>query len=428
MCSRSRRPPSSGGGNSWVSPTPLRSSSHSGWRRCSGRSASWSGSAPARDGAALRRDPAVQRRIPSILNAGDYLLRNLTFYFRPPRRRGIVRRDWWRSPSRVPGHFPLRAPWALRLMEKQRASSYSATLWGKLQGDLWRDGSAVSFLRPARRRHPSFPRRRVSLLDPVVLTELLTIFGTSRPRAEPRRSHREPGSASWGARRRAPLHLSIGFLLSPASSSARCSPPGVRPPTPPDPLPAGAPGSWRRRATVWRGCRRPGRGECPTDVVMPSDSGRPAGRTSQDRHDRARAGSDRSAATREAGSGPRGRSSSSAPAGCSDRAGRRDARAPELRRARGGRPRRRQLRRHQDRTVLTEIGPVEIEVPATHFDEVYGATVSRDTVSRITATVLEELTAWQNRPLDRGAVRRRHLPRGPRRSGHRPAPSTWSSE
>ena len=91
------------------------------------------------------------------------------------------------------------------------------------------------------------------------------------------------------------------------------------------------------------------------------------------------------------------------------------------------------------KTVLTEIGPVEIEVPrdrdssfepvivrkrqrrldgideivlsltarglttgevAAHFDEVYGAKVSKDTISRITDKVIEEMTEWQNRPLD----------------------------
>src|SRR4051794_12061304 len=91
------------------------------------------------------------------------------------------------------------------------------------------------------------------------------------------------------------------------------------------------------------------------------------------------------------------------------------------------------------KTVLTEIGPVEIEVPrdrdasfdpvivrkrqrrldgideivlsltarglttgevAAHFDEVYGAKVSRDTVSRITDKVLEEMTEWAQRPLN----------------------------
>jgi putative transposase len=92
------------------------------------------------------------------------------------------------------------------------------------------------------------------------------------------------------------------------------------------------------------------------------------------------------------------------------------------------------------KTVLTEIGPVDIEVPrdrdgtfaptivrkrqrrldgvdeivlsltarglttgeiAAHFAEVYGATVSRDTISRITDKVVEEMTEWRNRPLDR---------------------------
>ena len=115
------------------------------------------------------------------------------------------------------------------------------------------------------------------------------------------------------------------------------------------------------------------------------------------------------------------------------------------------------------KTVLTEIGPVEIEVPrdrdssfepvivkkrqrrlngideivlsltarglttgevAAHFAEVYGAKVSKDTISRITDKVLEEMAEWQNRPLDAGvsgAVRRRHPCEGPRRASQQPA-------
>jgi putative transposase len=96
------------------------------------------------------------------------------------------------------------------------------------------------------------------------------------------------------------------------------------------------------------------------------------------------------------------------------------------------------------KTVLTEIGPVEIEVPrdldasfqpkivkkrqrrltgvdqivlslsarglttgeiSAHFAEVYGASVSRETVSKITDSVLEEMTAWMNRPLDEVCIR-----------------------
>jgi transposase-like protein len=91
--------------------------------------------------------------------------------------------------------------------------------------------------------------------------------------------------------------------------------------------------------------------------------------------------------------------------------------------------------------VLTEIGPVEIEVPrdtestfepqivrkrqrrltgvdeivlsltarglttgeiAAHFQEVYGAKISKDTVSRIAEKVTGEMTEWLNRPLERG--------------------------
>jgi transposase-like protein len=95
---------------------------------------------------------------------------------------------------------------------------------------------------------------------------------------------------------------------------------------------------------------------------------------------------------------------------------------------------------YRAKTVLTEIGPVQIEVPrdrdgsfepaivrkrqrrlngiddivlsltarglttgevAAHFAEVYGAKVSKDTISRITDKVIEEMTEWRNRPLDR---------------------------
>jgi putative transposase len=93
----------------------------------------------------------------------------------------------------------------------------------------------------------------------------------------------------------------------------------------------------------------------------------------------------------------------------------------------------------RSKTVLTEIGPVEIEVPrdldasfqptivkkrqrrltgvdqivlslsarglttgeiSAHFAEVYGASVPRETVSKITDQVLEEMGAWMSRPLD----------------------------
>jgi putative transposase len=94
---------------------------------------------------------------------------------------------------------------------------------------------------------------------------------------------------------------------------------------------------------------------------------------------------------------------------------------------------------HRSKTVLTEVGPVQIDVPrdrdatfeprivgkrkrrlsgvdelvislsakglttgevAAHLGEVYGAEVSRQTISTITDKVVDGMTEWQNRPLD----------------------------
>jgi putative transposase len=91
------------------------------------------------------------------------------------------------------------------------------------------------------------------------------------------------------------------------------------------------------------------------------------------------------------------------------------------------------------KTVLTEIGPIELEVPrdragtfepiivpkrrrrlngvdalvcslsakglthgeiCAHLQEIYGAQVSKETITRITDRVLEGMSEWQNRPLD----------------------------
>jgi transposase-like protein len=38
---------------------------------------------------------------------------------------------------------------------------------------------------------------------------------------------------------------------------------------------------------------------------------------------------------------------------------------------------------------------------AAHIAEVFGARVSKETISRITEKVIGEMTEWQNRPLDR---------------------------
>ncbi len=59
---------------------------------------------------------------------------------------------------------------------------------------------------------------------------------------------------------------------------------------------------------------------------------------------------------------------------------------------------------------LTAKGLTTGEVRA-HLAETYGTDVSRETISKITDRVLEDLAEWANRPLDR--VSPRDLPRPP---------------
>lgn len=41
---------------------------------------------------------------------------------------------------------------------------------------------------------------------------------------------------------------------------------------------------------------------------------------------------------------------------------------------------------------------------SSHFAEIYDASVSKETISRITDKVLEEMSTWQNRQLDERPV------------------------
>jgi hypothetical protein len=118
---------------------------------------------------------SFERRDPYILNAGDLLLRTLAFYLVFSPAGEALSLDRWRRARERFWEFPLRAPWTLRLMQIQLSVIYFATLWGKLQGERWRDGTAVSYALRIDDIHrfatPGF------LTDSVVLSEILT-FGT----------------------------------------------------------------------------------------------------------------------------------------------------------------------------------------------------------------------------------------------------------
>jgi len=117
----------------------------------------------------------------------------------------------------------------------------------------------------------------------------------------------------------------------------------------------------------------------------------------------------------------------------------------------------------RSKTVLTDnVGPIEISVPrdrdgtfspvivakrqrrlgdvdtivlslaakglttgeiSAHFAEIYGASLSKDTISRITDMVVAEMAEWTSRPLEKGrrrGVHRRDLRQDPRRPGREP--------
>lgn len=115
-------------------------------------------------------------RNPLIGNSGDELIGNVALFLALApsgtslsldRLRSVGRDRFW--------EFPERAPWALRLVQIQLSVVYLSAVWDKVQGELWRNGTAVSYaLRIAdvgRVPTPGF------VTHSVVLSELMT-FGT----------------------------------------------------------------------------------------------------------------------------------------------------------------------------------------------------------------------------------------------------------
>ncbi|MFY9589071.1 MAG: HTTM domain-containing protein [Actinomycetota bacterium] len=118
---------------------------------------------------------SFQRRNPFIFNAGDVLVRNLAFYLMLAPSGVALSIDSLRHARDTFWEFPKRAPWALRLIQVQLSVVYVATVWAKVRGNDWNDGTAVSYaLRLddlARIRAPQW------LATSEVLSNLMT-FGT----------------------------------------------------------------------------------------------------------------------------------------------------------------------------------------------------------------------------------------------------------
>lgn len=81
---------------------------------------------------------AVQRRDPWVLNSGDLLLRELALFVAL-----MPAGETWSLDARRRGVERLRAPWALRLVQLQISALYLFSVWAKVRGTAWNDGTAV---------------------------------------------------------------------------------------------------------------------------------------------------------------------------------------------------------------------------------------------------------------------------------------------
>lgn len=88
---------------------------------------------------------AFTRRDPYVLNSGDILLRVLAVYLVFAPSAESLSWDRWRRDKEHFWEFPRRAPWAMRMLQVQLSVIYLAAVWAKLQGDVWRNGTAVTY-------------------------------------------------------------------------------------------------------------------------------------------------------------------------------------------------------------------------------------------------------------------------------------------
>lgn len=113
-----------------------------------------------------------QRRNPWVLNAGDRLLANLGLCVMLAPSGAALSVDRWRRHRDAFWESPSRAPWALRLVQIQVTVLYLSTVWDKLQGQTWTDGTAVSYaLRIGQLVRLDVPD---GLTDSIVLVNVLT--------------------------------------------------------------------------------------------------------------------------------------------------------------------------------------------------------------------------------------------------------------
>ena len=118
---------------------------------------------------------SFERRNPWVFNSGDTLVRILAFYMVLAPAGAALSLDRLRKAKDRFWEFPLRAPWALRLIQIQLSIVYISAVWDKVQGTTWNDGTATSYAFQLF-DHERFPLPSFCW-ESLLLTNLLT-FGT----------------------------------------------------------------------------------------------------------------------------------------------------------------------------------------------------------------------------------------------------------
>lgn len=88
---------------------------------------------------------SLERRNPFVFNSGDGLIRILALFLMLAPAGASLSVDRLRAAKERFWEFPARAPWALRLIQLQSSVVYLSTVWQKLRGTTWNDGTAVSY-------------------------------------------------------------------------------------------------------------------------------------------------------------------------------------------------------------------------------------------------------------------------------------------
>jgi hypothetical protein len=88
---------------------------------------------------------SFERRNLVVLNGADILLRLFALYLALAPAGAALSIDRWRRHRDRFWEFPARAPWALRLVQIQISVLYLFTVWLKVQGETWHNGTAVSY-------------------------------------------------------------------------------------------------------------------------------------------------------------------------------------------------------------------------------------------------------------------------------------------